>query len=77
MFFDIGIVVLRLQRHVQPYILRMIFHVPFSLHSYCHTLSMLFGDPQDQDIEEVFVQGSDTPSQYGVAVFRIDKLKLP
>ena len=44
---------------------------------YCHTLSILFGDPQDRDIEEVFVQNGDAPNQYGIAVFRIDKLKLP
>ena len=35
-FFDIGIVVLQLQRYVHPYILRMIFHIPFSLHNIAH-----------------------------------------
>lgn len=45
--------------------------------SYCTTLMTLFGQPQDQDIEEVLEQYGSSPNQYRIAVFRIDELKLP
>lgn len=45
--------------------------------SYCHTLSTLFGSPQDQDIEEVFDPNGHSSAQYGISVFKIDKLHLP
>ena len=45
--------------------------------SYCQTLSTIFGPPQDQDIEEVFAINEDHSVQYGISVFKIDKLYLP